>query len=83
MEKASVGRIVHFVGQGSKRGEVCRAAIVIATKDDDSVSLAVFNPQMVLFKNTVKLDGEAKEQGTWHWPERVDGTAPVDATASV
>jgi hypothetical protein len=76
MEKASVGRIVHFVGQGSKRGEVCRAAIVIAIKDDQ-VSLGVFNPQMLTFKNNVKFNAEEKKPGTWHFPERVDETAPV------
>ncbi len=79
MPKSSVGRVVHFVGSASnRRGEgVCRAAIVIASKDDGSVGLCVFNPQTVLFKHNVKLD-EAKASGTWHWPELVGDPSPAD-----
>jgi len=78
MPKSSVGRVVHFVATDNKRNGVCRAAIVIGSKDDDSVGLCVFNPQTVLFKHGVKLDAETKKPGTWHLPERVDETAPVD-----
>lgn len=77
MERVSVGRDVHFVGEGSKRGAVCRAAKVTVTKEGDVVSLCVFNPQMVVFKQTVKFDGEAKKPGTWHFPEPAEDTAPV------
>lgn len=83
MEKASVGRIVHYVGQGgTSKLNTCRAAIVTGTKDPkrpDVLSMCVFNPQMPLFKHGVQFDDEGKKTGTWHWPEPAEEGASAEA----
>lgn len=68
----SVGRDVHYVSYGTPGGEyssVCRAAKITAVKNNEEVSLCVFNPTGLFFNDAYRDDGHAG--GTWHWPERV------------
>ena len=71
-QKATVGRIVHYVSYGTPGGEFkpeCRAAIVAGAEDfGGRAALAVLNPTGMFF-NTCGHD-EGKSGGTWHWPER-------------
>jgi hypothetical protein len=79
----SVSRIVHYVSYGTPGGEypsVCRAAVITATHNEDTlirdhhphdtVHLCVLNPEGQFFNRLVPYD-EGKRGGTWHWPERV------------
>lgn len=76
----SVGRIVHYVSQGSGDGvypSVCRAAIVTEVSDRTGrPSLMVCNPTGVHFRDEVQYlepqedSYEYERKGTWHWPER-------------
>ncbi|MER5677343.1 hypothetical protein ABT081_10440 [Streptomyces sp. NPDC002238] len=84
-QQPSVGRIVHYVSQGSpvlddgsqRYPSVRRAAIVTAVEDvlgeDLRVSLAVLNPTGLHFDQSVPYaePGVDLVGGTWHWPERV------------
>jgi hypothetical protein len=76
----SVGRIVHYVAFGTPGGEypegTHRAAIVTEVEpsppdvdEPKNVSLCVFNPTGMHFREDVPFDPEGKP-GTWHWPER-------------
>jgi len=70
----TVGRIVHYIAFGTPGGEYAagahRAAIITeVTPDCIRVSLAVFNPTGIHFRNEVTHD-EGQTPGTWHWPER-------------
>jgi hypothetical protein len=80
----SVGRIVHYVSQGTPVREdgtqaytsQCRAAIVTGEADCDAhmecVSLAVLNPEGMFFNQHVAHNETSQQRGgTWHWPERV------------
>lgn len=85
----TVGRIVHYVARGSRDGifaPVCRAAIVAEVTDDETVTLAVMNPNGVHFNPCAHDPGTPPPHGapgatcnggdllypggTWHWPER-------------
>lgn len=74
----SVGRIVHYVSQGSPVREdgtqaytsECRAA-VITEADAHTVGLCVLNPTGQFFNRGVEQDEGDKAGGSWHWPERV------------
>ena len=71
--KPSIGRIVHYVGYGTPKGEYgqeCRAAIITDVGDGNTVILCIFNPKGLFF--TESTYSETKEGGTWHWPERVE-----------
>ena len=84
-QKASVGRIVHYVSYGTPGGEYtsqCRAAVVTEViEGTDAVGLAVLNPTGMFFNSPIAYDpGHAGQTprhpmvylgGTWHWPERV------------
>lgn len=83
MDKASVGRIVHYVAYGTPGGKfpagVCRAAIVTEVggplgggepDPGERVGICVTNPTGLYFNRGIPYD-EAKRPGTWHWPERV------------
>lgn len=72
-QKPSVGRVVHYVSYGTPGGEYlseCRAAMVTAVQDDETVSLFVMNPTGVFLNQGVSHD-PLHQGGTWHWPERV------------
>jgi hypothetical protein len=72
-QKPAVGRVVHYVGYGTPKGEYgqeCRAAIITEVIDATKVMLFIMNPKGVFFTEST-LDPEEKKGGTWHWPERV------------
>lgn len=79
----TVGRIVHYVSLGSRRGEypegACRAAIVTEVSEDGAhVNLCVVNPTGLHFRDGVVEDpSPTPATGTWHWPERAPGQSPV------
>lgn len=79
MEKASVGRIVHYVSYGTPNGEYasqCRAAIITEVDGESfQVGLAVLNPTGLFFRQGVMADFTENQGGTWHWPERVSSLA--------
>ena len=78
----SIGRVVHYV---AKAFGFHRPAIIVNIPDQDSdafvVNLIVFfdgkndlfgdDQVPVLWRESVKLDDDTKEEGTWHWPEYV------------
>ncbi len=69
----SVGRIVHYMSYGTPKGEytsMCRAAVVAAVIDDETVDLVVLNPTGLFFNQGCKQDEATHLGGTWHWPER-------------
>lgn len=77
MDRPSVGRIVHYVSEGSpvlpdgtqKYESTCRAAVIAEVyPGDQTVSLVVLNPKGVFFHESSYSD--THEGGTWHWPER-------------
>lgn len=83
----SVGRIVHYVSHGTPvRGDgtqaftsECRAAIVTEVEPDPFstghvVGLCVLNPTGQFFNRGLMQDEDTKAGGTWHWPERVEGS---------
>lgn len=77
--KPTVGRIVHYVAFGTLGGEYAagahRAAMITAVEEEGagatigSVSLCVFNPTGLHFRDMVPFDTNGAP-GTWHWPER-------------
>lgn len=71
----SIGRIVHYVSYGTPGGEYlseCRAAIVTAVQDDETVSLAVINPGGIFFQKNIHCSpADLSDPGSWHEPERV------------
>lgn len=75
----SIGRVVHYVSLGSADGRypaVCRAAVVTQVfggppnEPPQFVHLCVINPEGFFFPHNVPYS-DAKEPGSWHWPERV------------
>ena len=68
----SVGRIVHYVPQGS---EDCIAALVTAVNnaEEGNVNLITFPPHAppTLFWNVPNKEGSDIAQNSWHWPEFV------------
>src|SRR4029434_2511926 len=74
----TVGRIVHYVALGSRRGVEpegeCLAAIVTKVAEGGAyVSLTVFDPMGMTMREGVVEDGSpTPATGTWHWPERSD-----------
>lgn len=86
MQQPSVGRVVHYVSQGSpvlpdgsqKYPSTCRAAVITEVEDPAGqagggiVALTVFNPEGLHFNHGIShVDAEHMVGGTWHWPERV------------
>jgi hypothetical protein len=75
----TVGRIVHYVSLGSRRGEEpegqCLAAIVTEVSEGGAhVSLTVFKPSGIkLLEGVVEDPSPTPATGTWHWPEREPG----------
>ena len=78
MTTPSIGRAVHYVGQGG----ACRAAIVTEVEQasvaagQNRVGLAVFEPHIVqqiglILGGAGYDDAERPREGSWHWPERV------------
>ena len=71
MEGLAVGRIVHFVNEGS--GET-HAAIVtrVWNKETGCVNLTVFadSEENPVYRETSRLFSESREPGTWRWPPR-------------
>jgi hypothetical protein len=68
----SVGRIVHYVPNGSVD---CIAALVTAVNnaEEGNVNLITFPPHAppTLFWNVPNLEGASIAQNSWHWPEFV------------
>lgn len=79
-QKPSVGRIVHYHGDGILKTEgpgAVRAALItevpVQQHDGPSpivASLAIYTPVGVLFERNVPYDAEGR-MGTWRWPPRV------------
>ena len=71
--KPTVGRIVHYVAFGTPGGEYAagahRAAIITALDAHGHVSLCVFNPTGLHFRDDAPYNEDCVP-GTWHWPER-------------
>lgn len=72
-QKASIGRIVHFVVfDGPNVGEH-RPAIVQEVADDSADLFVFFKPEdfrpAQAFLNI--RHSETAQMGTWHWPEKV------------
>ncbi|MFE9412389.1 hypothetical protein ACFYN0_26875 [Streptomyces sp. NPDC006704] len=81
MPHPSIGRIVHYRSHGTPGGQYrpqCRAAIITETGqqlDTDGrtrVGLAVLNPTGLHFNTACAQDEDARQGGTWHWPERTE-----------
>lgn len=89
--KPTVGRIVHYVSHGTPVREdgtqafapQCRAAIVTEVDEAEShrVGLTVLNPSGMFFhplsSGGCMADFSENQGGTWHWPERETGQAPL------
>lgn len=63
----SIARTVHYVSYGTPGGEYgkeCRAAIVTAVNDDDTVGLCVLNPTGAFFNTEVAYDSGAGTAGS-------------------
>lgn len=80
--RPTVGRIVHYVSHGSPVREdgtqaftaECRAALVTAVNENDTVGLCVVNPTGLFFHESVPespVEPAYQRGGTWHFPERV------------
>lgn len=63
--RASIGRIVHFVGDNDAH----QAAIVSRINADGSVCLTVFPGEGVRTVGIARYS-ETPLRGSWHWPER-------------
>jgi hypothetical protein len=84
MDRATVGRIVHYVAPGSSDGTfppAHRAAIVTEVEPDGPddlgaqlVNLMVCNPAGVHFPQRVLFEPSGTAPFTWHWPERIGQT---------
>lgn len=68
MNKASIGRIVHFV---DTKGEL-RAAIISRVWGDACVNLTVFDDSGPYVATSVAFDGGGQALQSWHWPERTN-----------
>lgn len=66
--KPSIGRIVHYHTDGH-----CEAAIITQVGEDELVTLQVFTPGggNESPKDVPHHEGEDREEGSWHSPERV------------
>jgi len=83
VQKASVGRDVHYVSHGTPVREdgtqafpkTCRTAKITECVGE-LVGLVVFNPTGLFFHTLAdggcQHDEGQHDAGTWHWPERVD-----------
>ncbi len=65
VQKASVGRIVHYVPDGS--GE--HLAALVTGVYEDGVNLTVFDSDSMFRAHSIPYD-DGHDNGTWHWPER-------------
>lgn len=75
--KPSAGRIVHYVSRNGPAGAECLAAIVTqVTGPQESgmwvAGLCIFTPVGLTFNPGVVQMEHARDDGTWHWPERVE-----------
>lgn len=72
----TVGRMVHYVSLGSRRGEEPEgehhAAVVTKVSEDGaSADLWVLAPREMRYREGVVEDpSPTPATGTWHWPER-------------
>ena len=77
--KPSVGRIVHYVLKNGQH----RPAIVVRNWADEGVYVKEMGVNLYVFTDGVNdrpeygtawapsvMFSDAKEEGTWHWPER-------------
>ncbi len=74
MKVPKIGETVHYVAYGTPGGEyqagAHRAAIITAvTGGSSTVALCILNPTGMFFNVGVYYDPEAREPGSWHWPE--------------
>lgn len=70
-QKASVCRLVHYVGAAGDTGE-CRAAMVYRMgMQDEGVYLTVFDAGGVHTMWDEIFYNDAHAPNSWHWPERV------------
>lgn len=65
--KPSISRDVHF-----KIMDRCVAAKVTNVHESGRVDLFTFPPPDLAIGNQGQIS-EGDDNGTWHWPERVDG----------
>jgi hypothetical protein len=71
VQKPSIGRTVHYVSYGTPGGEFgkeCRAAIVTAVKDEQTVSLCVLNPTGQFFTQDLPYHDGAEVPGDPNCP---------------
>ncbi len=66
VQKASVGRIVHYVPDGSSEH---LAALITRVEPGVGIDLAVFDSDSMFRAFSILHDANFG-QGTWHWPER-------------
>jgi hypothetical protein len=66
VQKASVGRIVHYVPDGSRE----HLAALVTSVADDTVNLTVFDADSMFRAYEIPHDANCAP-GTYHWPERV------------
>lgn len=70
-----VGQMVHYKSYGTPIQEdgsqaytgECRAAVVTAQGEGNSLDLCVMNPEGLFFNRSVDRDETAGQGGTWHW----------------
>lgn len=70
--KPTIGRIVHYTSYGTPGGEypkTCRAAVITAVEDDETVSLFVMNPEGVFLNQAVKRNDGAETPGDPDCPQ--------------
>jgi hypothetical protein len=67
--KASVGRIVHYLGCDSSD---CLAAIITRVQSPSEIDLLVVTTDGLYFRKGCYLSEDLnKPAGSWHWPETV------------
>lgn len=81
MDKPSIGRIVTYVLNGGiNKGEE-RPAVIARVWDptSDIVQLEVFTDagndglEPIAWRTSVRHSEQAREPGSWHWPDRIPG----------
>jgi hypothetical protein len=65
VQKASVGRIVHYVPDG----KIVHLAALVTSVADDTVNLTVFDADSMFRAYEIPHDADCAP-GTYHWPER-------------
>jgi hypothetical protein len=73
LNKASVGRIVHYTNLGDADGKYppeAQAAIITGVNPDGTVALHIFYRTGGFDMNTVPFSEDPMKRGHWNWPPR-------------